>query len=158
MTPPLDSPLDPPLDAPLDAPLDSPLDSPLDIGDVVRLTGIPVTTLHVWERRGLIEPVGRCGLRRQYRSDVLRRIAVIVVCQRSGFTLVDIATLLAPGAFDDGKDLLEAKLAELRQRRRDLDQAIDGIEHALSCEHPSPLDCPGFHRELNGVLPVDRRP
>jgi DNA-binding transcriptional MerR regulator len=131
-------------------------DPAIDIGDVVRLTGVPVTTLHVWERRGLIEPVGRTGLRRQYRPEVIERIAVIVVCQRSGFSLADIAALLAPGAFDGGKQVLEVKLAELRQRRRELDQAIDGIEHALSCRHPSPLDCPGFHQELAGVLPVDR--
>ena len=128
----------------------------LDIGEVVRRTGVPATKLHVWESRGLIEPVGRCGLRRQYGPDILNRIAVIVVCQRSGFSLADIAKVLAPGAFDEGKGLLEEKLTELQQRRDDLDRAIDGIQHALTCRHRSPLDCPDFHEELAGVLPVAR--
>ena len=128
----------------------------LDIGEVVRRTGIAATKLHVWESRGLIEPVGRCGLRRQYGPDIINRIAVIVVCQRSGFSLADIAKVLKPDAFDGGKGLLEAKLAELQQRRDYLDRAIDGIQHALTCQHRSPLDCPEFHEELAGVLPVAR--
>jgi DNA-binding transcriptional MerR regulator len=132
----------------------------IDIGEVVRRTGVPVSTLHVWERRGLIAPVGRIGLRRQYGQDVIRRIAVVVLCRRNGFTLAEIARVLEPGAFDDGKQVLSRKLEELLERRRRLDQAIDGIRHALDCPEPSPLECPVFERELDGVLPVgkdDRR-
>lgn len=127
----------------------------LDIGEVVRRTGVPTTTLHVWEREGLLAPVGRAGLRRQYAPDTVERIAVIVVCQRSGFTLAEIADLLRPGAFAEGKGRLEGKVAELRQRRLELDKAIDGIEHALSCTHESPLECPNFRAELADVLPLE---
>lgn len=129
-------------------------DQVLDIGEVIEATGVPATTLHVWEQRRLLAPVGRAGLRRQYDPDVIERIAVIVVCQRSGFTLTEIGALLAPGAFDAGKSQLEGKLLELRQRRADLDKAIDGIEHALACQHPSPLECPSFRNRLAGILPV----
>lgn len=127
----------------------------LDIGEVVRRTGVPTTTLHVWEREGLLAPVGRAGLRRQYAADTVERIAVIVVCQRSGFTLAEIAELLRPGAFAEGKGRLEDKVAELRQRRRELDKAIDGIEHALSCTYESPLECPDFRAGLTDVLPLE---
>lgn len=126
----------------------------IDIGDVVRRTGVPASTLHVWEDRGLIEPAGRAGLRRQFSPDTVERIAVILVCQRSGFTLAEIVAILRPGAFDDGKAQLKEKLVELQQRRDELDAAIDGIEHAISCEHRSPLDCPNFRNKLQGVLPV----
>jgi DNA-binding transcriptional MerR regulator len=128
----------------------------LDIGTVVERSGVPTTTLHVWEREGLLEPVGRAGLRRQYAADVLERIALIVVSQRCGFTLAEIRDLLAPDAFDEGKGRLEAKLEELRERRRELDAAIVGLEHALACTYPVPTECPRFVAGLAAVLPVDR--
>jgi DNA-binding transcriptional MerR regulator len=128
----------------------------LDISEVVRRSGIPATTLHVWERHRLVEPVSRTGLRRVYSADVLDTIALVVICQRSGFSLAEIAQLLEPDAFADGKQRLVAKLDELRARRAELDHAIAGLEHALACESPSPLECDKFRRELTDVLPVDR--
>lgn len=126
----------------------------LDIGEVVSRSGIPTSTLHVWEREGLIEPVGRRGLRRQYGPGILDRIALIIVSQRSGFSLAEIRDMLAADAFLDGKGQLEAKLEELRERRRGLDAAITGLEHALACPHPIPTECPTFRESLRNVLPV----
>ena len=57
----------------------------------------------------------------------------------------------------DGKGPLEAKLEELKERRRELDRAITGLEHALACRHPSPLECPDFTIGLQDVLPVEPR-
>lgn len=129
----------------------------LDIGEVVARTGVPITTLHVWEREGLIAPVGRSGLRRQYDAGVVDRIAMIVVGQRSGFSLAEIGRLLAPDAFaSSGKQALADKLDELRTRRRQLDVTIAGLEHALACPHEIPTDCPTFCGMLDDVLPVDR--
>lgn len=128
----------------------------LDIGEVVRRSGLPPSTLHVWEKHGLIAPSGREGLRRQYDADILQRIAVIVVCQRSGFSLAGIAELLAPDAFTEGKGRLADKLDELRRRQRDLAAAVTGLEHALACPAPSPIECPKFVSKLADVLPVER--
>lgn len=128
----------------------------LDIGQVVAKSGVPVSTLHVWERHGLIEPIGRAGLRRQYADDVLGRIAMIVTAQRSNFTLDEIAQLLAPDAFPGGRALFGVKLDELRTRRSELDLAIESLEHGIACEHERPQDCPTFQALLDGVLPVDR--
>lgn len=129
----------------------------LDIGEVTAASGLPASTLHVWEKRGLLEPVGRSGTRRQYGPEVLDQIAIIVTLQRAGFTLAEIGELLAAGAFSDGKGALHQKLDRLRQQRRDLDRAIEGIEHAIACPAPSPLECKGFWAHLAGVLPVKQR-
>lgn len=131
-------------------------DGTLDIGEVVRRSGLPTSTLHLWERHGLIEPTGRSGLRRIYRPEVLETISIIVQCQRAGFTLAEIGALLEPDAFATGKHQLEAKLAELRERRQQLDAAITGLEHALACTAPSPLECATFTSRLLDVLPVNR--
>lgn len=125
----------------------------LDISVVTERSGVPASTLRLWEDRGLISPAGRAGLRRQYDPDVLTTIAVIVISQRSGFSLNEIGQLLEPGAFTTGKHLLEAKLIELRERRAELDTAIESLEHGLACPAPAPLDCPSFQALLSDVLP-----
>ncbi len=131
-------------------------ESAMDIGEVVRLSGLPPSTLHVWEQHGLIKPSGRNGLRRQYDKRVLDRIATIILFQQGGFTLGEIASLLSPGAFDKGKDQFVRKLDELELKRARLDAAITGLEHALSCKEPSPLECPGFRSMVAETLPVAR--
>ena len=128
----------------------------LDIGHVIEASGVPASTLHVWERAGLITPVERNGLRRQFDPQVLTTISIIVVCKRAGFSLGEIRELFDPTAFVDGKTLLEAKLVELRQRRREIDAAITGLEHAIACPEPSPMACERFRSTLPDVLPVDR--
>lgn len=129
----------------------------LDIGQVTAASGLPASTLHVWEKKGLLHPVGRESGRRQYDPSVLARIAVIVTMQRSGFTLEEIRGLLTPGAFAGGKEALQQKLDDLVHRRQELDRAIEGIEHAIACPAPSPLECDGFRHHLDGVLPVEQR-
>lgn len=131
--------------------------SSIDIGEVTAASGLPASTLHVWERQGLLAPIGRAASRRQYDPAVLDHIAIIVTLQRSGFTLGEIGDLLSPDAFAAGKGALQDKLNVLLEHRRELDRAIEGIEHAIACPAPSPLECDGFRQHLDGVLPVKRR-
>lgn len=126
----------------------------IDIGDVSRLSGLPASTLHVWEREGLLEPVARAGLRRQYEPGVLERLATIVLLQRGGFSLAEIRELLESDRSVATKRRFAAKLAELRDRRTQLDTAIEGLEHALACAEPVPTRCPEFLSMIRGVLPV----
>ncbi len=126
----------------------------LDIGEVIEASGVKASTLHVWEKAGLIDVAQRNGLRRQYEPEVMTRIAVIVVAKRAGFSLDEIGDLFTPGIFDEGKTLLTSKLDELRQRRDELDAAINGLEHAIACPASSPFACEGFQSTLPDVLPV----
>ena len=130
----------------------------LDIGVLVERTGVPTSTLHVWEQRGLIAPVGRNGLRRVYSADAVDRVATILLLQQTGFTLAEIASVLDPDAFAKGKTVLAAKLSELERRRDALERAIEGVRHALDCEHHSPLECDGFLAHLPEVLPAPSDP
>lgn len=130
-------------------------DRQLDIGEVIRRSGLAASTLHLWEKRGLITPSGRKGLRRQYDTSVIEQIAIILLLQRSGFSLAEIRGLLLPDAFVDGKESLARKLDELRHRQHGLTTAIIGLEHALCCPEPSPIECPNFRSMLSDVLPVE---
>ena len=85
----------------------------IDIGDVRARTGLPASTLHYYERHGLIRSAGRTGLRRQYEPDTIERLAVIVLCQGAGLRLDEIGELLATRGEAGWKDLVRAKLAEV---------------------------------------------
>jgi DNA-binding transcriptional MerR regulator len=43
----------------------------LDIGEVRSHTGLPASTLHYYERHGLVRSVERAGLRRQYEPGTI---------------------------------------------------------------------------------------
>ena len=49
----------------------------LDIGEVVKRSGVPASTLRYYEQLGLLQALGRRGLRRQYDEQVLERLALI---------------------------------------------------------------------------------
>lgn len=53
----------------------------LDIGEVARLSGVVPSTLRFYEKKGLIRPLGRNGLRRQYHENVLNTLQLIALGQ-----------------------------------------------------------------------------
>jgi DNA-binding transcriptional MerR regulator len=128
-----------------------PVGTGFDIGAVIETTGIPASTLHLWERRGLITSSGRSGLRRQYRADIIERLAFIVLCQRGHFTLDEIAQLIVECEVGTKTRLQEQLDGLLRQRAR-LDTVIDALRHAVECPEPLPYECPGLRAKLAGTF------
>ncbi len=53
-------------------------------------SGVAVSALHFYERKGLIRSLRTAGNQRRYARDVLRRIAVIRVAQRLGVPLQQV--------------------------------------------------------------------
>ncbi len=125
----------------------------LDIGDVVERTAVPASTLHVWERKGLLRPAGRAGLRRQYDPGVVARMAAIVAFQHGGFTLAEIAELFDASG-EHNKAVFAEKLRELEAHRARVDIAIEALQHALVCPEPQPLECERFAAQAIALLPV----
>lgn len=124
----------------------------MDISEVVRRSGLPASTLHHYEAKGLITPTGRKGLRRQYDDDVVDRLALIRFGIGAGFTLDEIsASLLQGGGTTIDRSALAAKADEVDARIRQLEAISDGLRHASRCPSPDHLDCDRF-RELLGVI------
>jgi DNA-binding transcriptional MerR regulator len=68
----------------------------LRTGEVAQRAGVNVQTLRYYERRGLIAAPARSpGGHRTYPSDTVTLVTVIKVAQRLGFTLDEVADLLA---------------------------------------------------------------
>ncbi|SDI17555.1 DNA-binding transcriptional regulator, MerR family [Actinokineospora alba] len=122
----------------------------LDIGEVVRRTGVPASTLRYYEEKGLLAASGRRGLRRQYDEGVLDRLALIAVGRAAGFSLDEIAGMFAPdGAPRIDRVLLTAKADELEATITRLTALRDSLRHAAACPAPSHLACPTFRRILD---------
>lgn len=69
-------------------------DELLAIGEVARRSGLRPSALRFYEKAGLLVPPLRASGRRRYERGVLRRLAIIDVAQRAGFSLAEIRELL----------------------------------------------------------------
>ena len=109
----------------------------MTIGEVAARSGVAVSALHFYESKGLIHSGRTAGNQRRYTRDVLRRIAVIKVAQRTGIPLASIRDALSslpegrtPTAADWGRlsrrwrAELDARIARLTHLRDDLDGCI----------------------------------
>ncbi len=67
----------------------------MSVGQVARRTGVAVSALHFYERKGLINSRRNAGGQRRFSRDVLRRVAIIRAARRLGISLSEIADALA---------------------------------------------------------------
>jgi DNA-binding transcriptional MerR regulator len=126
----------------------------MDIGEVRDRTGLSAAALHHYEQMGLIVSTGRAGLRRQYNDDVIESLAVIALCQRSGFTLEEIGELSKRRKDSEWKIRAKVKLDEIERRIHSLEEARDGLRHALDCPSPDIMRCEHFRSRLEAIYPT----
>lgn len=123
----------------------------LDITEVARQARVRASMLRFYEEKGLIESVGRRGLRRTFDSAVLERLALIGLGRAAGFTLDEIAQMLAPDGPRIDRRMLAAKADELESTIKKLTKMRDGLRHAAACRAPSHMECPTFRRLLRAA-------
>lgn len=122
----------------------------LTIGQVAHLAGVHVETVRFYERRGLLaEPERRASGYRQYGMDVVTRLLFIRRAKGLGFSLKEIADLMAlrldPGATrTDVRKRTEAKIADIEAKINDLQRMRAAlVKLATSCRgHGTVSDCP----------------
>lgn len=103
----------------------------LDIRQIADLSGVTPSALRYYEKKGLIQPVGRNGLRRQYHENVLNKLQLIALGQAAGFTLDELAAMFGSQAgvtIDRGLLLQRAK--EIDATVRKLQLLSRGLKHA----------------------------
>ncbi len=129
--------------------------SDLTIGGLARAGGVGVETVRYYQRRGLLEtPPGEGGMRR-YGADAARRLRFIRAAQTAGFTLEQIAELLALDAGQDrarARDLAQVRLTELDTKIAGLERARASLRRlARACADGGDGPCPiitAFEGEL----------
>ena len=133
------------------------------IGPLAAAAGIPTTTVRYYERRGLIRAARRIGSGqyRLYGAAELDRLRFIRAAQAPGFSLEDIARLLA---LDDGRSepcaevqaLIEARLSDVSDRVRDLQRVQQALRRSLyQCRRRQPE---GVCAVIDGLQPSRHRP
>ena len=134
-------------------PLD-PSNPVLTVGEVASRSGVAVSTLHFYEKQGLIASARTAGNQRRYARAVLRRVAVIKVAQRTGIPLAEIQAALSslpenrtPTAADwkrlsaRWRDALDARINSLIRLRDQLDGCIGcGCLSLKACPLRNPWD------------------
>ena len=121
----------------------------LDIGEVAERSGIKPSALRHYEAEGLIAPVSRHGLRRQFPPEVLLQLSLIALCKSAGFSLREISGMFGRNGMPDlPRDTLRAKAAEVGRRIAELTALRDTLSHIADCPAPSHLECPSFRRLL----------
>jgi MerR family redox-sensitive transcriptional activator SoxR len=69
-------------------------DTSLTIGQVANAAGINTSAIRFYERQGLLPAPERAGGQRRYGESAVRRLEVIDIAKRAGFSLDEIRVLL----------------------------------------------------------------
>jgi MerR family transcriptional regulator, redox-sensitive transcriptional activator SoxR len=120
----------------------------LTVGEVANRSGVAVSTLHFYEAKGLIRSWRTNGNQRRYPREVLRRVAIIRVAQRTGMELASIRKALnamprerTPNA-QDWKKLSASWKDELNGRIERLTRLRDQLDGCIGCGCLSMETCP----------------
>lgn len=130
----------------------------MDIGQVSKITKLPVSTLRYYEEKGLIQSVGRNGLRRYFAQDIIETLSLISLGRSAGLSLDEIGGMLLPQGVEIDRMILLAKADELDKKIIEMTAMRDGLRHASACEAPNHMECPKFRRLLNVAGKKWRRP
>jgi MerR family redox-sensitive transcriptional activator SoxR len=120
----------------------------LTVGHLAARSGVAVSTIHFYESQELIKSWRNRGNHRRYAREVLRRVALIKVAQRTGISLSAIRSALnslpqgrAPTA-DDWKKLSAQWRGELNERIQRLTRLRDQLDGCIGCGCLSLGVCP----------------
>jgi len=130
----------------------------LDIAEVADRSGVPASALRYYEEKGLIESIGRRGLRRVFESSVLDRLALIGLGRLAGFSLDQIKQMFGAGGVPPDLDraAFSARADELDVTIRRLTAMRNGLRHAAACPAPSHMECPKFRRIVRAAASGER--
>ena len=125
------------------------MDATLTIGEVARRAGLTTSAIRYYESIGVLPEPAREHGQRRYADETVRRLEIVEVAKRAGFSL-DEARVLPAGADDGGP--ASVRLRELAQRKLpEVDALIERarlvrswLEAAAECRCPTLEACPLF--------------
>ena len=118
----------------------------LTIGSLAGASGVGVETVRFYQRRGLLAVPPRAGGIRRYDGSDVERLRFIKRAQAAGFTLSEIAELIALDAGEDrarARELAKARIAALDEKIADLKEARTSLSRlAKECGEGRAGPCP----------------
>jgi DNA-binding transcriptional MerR regulator len=136
----------------------------LSIGDIGRLLGVSADTLRYYEKIGLLPRISRSasGIRRYGEKD-LSRLRFIQRAQKMGFSLSEIAQLLAmrdnpQRARESVRKLTAAKLDEVETRLEELTLLRNEMRLLLNLCRGAKAGCPIIETMERNSTPKKKKP
>ena len=119
----------------------------LSIGQLADSTGVTVSALRHYDEVGILNPAGRVGGKRRFTADAVGRVNFIRRAQAAGFSLAEINEALdeTPSV---ARELVAAKIVELRRQRRELEMTIAMLEEIQACGCDAVATCPAIGAPL----------
>jgi MerR family transcriptional regulator, redox-sensitive transcriptional activator SoxR len=109
----------------------------LSIGELADKARVRASALRYWEERGLLPGAHREGRRRMWPATAVRRVALIKMAQRAGFTLAEIAQLVTsdttPSATRQWREMAARKLPELDRHIEQTQALRQAVADCLEC-------------------------
>jgi MerR family redox-sensitive transcriptional activator SoxR len=140
----------------------------LTVGDVAARSGVSVSALHFYERKGLIRSHRTSGNQRRYDRDVLRRVSLIQFAQELGISLAEVGSSLSglpagrPPSRKDWERLSRTWAVDLDRRIASLQALRQKLAGCIGCGCLSIDRCAIFNAEdhlaAQGTGPVLLRP
>jgi DNA-binding transcriptional MerR regulator len=104
----------------------------LSIGTVAERTGLTVSAVRYYDEIGVITSIGRVGGKRRFSESTVGRVNFIRRSRDAGFSLDEIR-----GILDDTqggwRTIVDDKIVELTQRRRELDEMLVLLSEVRDC-------------------------
>jgi MerR family transcriptional regulator, mercuric resistance operon regulatory protein len=122
----------------------------ITIAGLAREGGVGVETIRYYQRRGLLKTpprgAGNGSAIRRYDDEDIRRLRFIRSAQAAGFSLEEIAELLALDASDDrprARALARERILALNAKIAELEAARNSLQRlAVACEAGTIGPCP----------------
>jgi MerR family transcriptional regulator, mercuric resistance operon regulatory protein len=118
----------------------------LTIGSLAAEAGVGVETVRFYQRRGLLAVPPRAGGIRRYDGRDVDRLRFIKRAQAAGFTLAEIAELIALDAGEDrprARQLAKARIVALDEKIAELKEARTSLARlAKECGEGRAGPCP----------------
>ncbi|MGV8936327.1 MAG: redox-sensitive transcriptional activator SoxR [Allorhizobium sp.] len=132
--------------------------STLSVGEIASRSGLSVSAIHFYERKGLIGSHRTSGNQRRFDRDVLRRIALIRAAQEIGIALSEVAAVLSglpqsrTPSRDDWQVIATTWSGELDRRIALLERLRDNLTGCIGCGCLSMTHCALFN-PADGLRP-----
>ena len=99
----------------------------LSIGDLAARTGLSVSAIRFYEKKGLITPDRNDGNQRRFEGSDIRRLSFILIAQQMGLSIEQIREVMA--SLPDGRTPTKADWSKIsRTFRKTLDERIAMME------------------------------
>lgn len=120
----------------------------LSVGELSKRSGIPISTIHFYEEKGIISSFRNSGNQRQFLRESLRIISLVKAAQGIGYSLDEIKLMLDKLPKD--RKLIDADWTriskiwrkEIESKIKALIQIKDHLDKCIGCGCLSLTECP----------------